>query len=136
MKNGNAWEKFPTLTHLAGQTRDQMERRRRHRQVRYLLFRLQTVSDLGRSLDTIRHELPPAFADFWMKEYPRYMVMPTGQKAPVPPARNVTVEKLGGYKEFAKKWDVDDDLMVYLRHASVWQEWNARLAAVVPILGE
>jgi len=38
--------------------------------------------------------------------------------------------------QFAIKWDVDADLKVYLRHSSVWQEWNATLMRVVPVLGE
>jgi hypothetical protein len=37
---------------------------------------------------------------------------------------------------FANLWDVDHNLEVYLRHSSVWQDWNAVLHRAVPIIGE
>ena len=46
------------------------------------------------------------------------------------------VKDLGGYTEFAKMWDVDEDLNVYIRHLSVWQAWNLTLMRVAPYLGD
>jgi hypothetical protein len=64
------------------------------------------------------------------------MINPRGQRVPVPSNKQKPVAELGGYKSFAAVWDVDDELFVYLRHSSVWQEWNALLYRVAPILGE
>lgn len=128
----NAWERYPELDHLSGEHREQAERRRRHRQVRYLLYSLQRQREKGEELS-----VPvPGFVEFWLCEKPEYCVGPNGDRGPVPDAKQVPVHELGGYRTFAKAWDVDADLIVYLRHASVWQEWNATLARVVPILGD
>jgi len=131
----NAWEKYPSIDHLSGSERTGMERRRRHRQVRYLLFRLQNAETKKEPLLTVDN-LPPGFIEFWLAERPRYALNPKGERVNVPAHRNMKVCDLGGYSEFAKKWDVDADLLVYIRHASVWQEWSAILARVVPVMGD
>lgn len=130
------WEAYPNLEHIASITeRKIMEIRRRHRKVRYLLFSLQTKEEKGEPLTNVPN-LPPYFVEFWLQEKPKYLVDARGRKNDVPLHRMRTVIQMGGYKEFAKKWDVDSDLMVYMRHASVWQEWNATLMRVVPTIGE
>jgi len=130
----NEWEKYPKLDHLTGSARDVMETRRRHRQVRYMLYSLQTAEEKGVPLQTVSPL--PGFVEFWLQEKPKYQISPLGKRIKVPDNRDVQVFALGGYKQFAKRWDVDEELMVYLRHSSVWQEWNATLMRVVPILGE
>lgn len=140
IKLGNPWEAYPELLHLTGEGRVRMERRRRHRAVRYGLFRLQTAVVEEQNVVRACADLPAGFAGFWLDRKPSYAMAP-GQggvlvKADVPIGRDLPVEKLGGYAEFARLWDVDEDLNVYLRHSSVWQEWNAKLMRVVPILGE
>ncbi len=131
------WEVVPKLDHLQeGKAREMLESRKRHKQVRYLLFCLQTAIGAGRPLDSVPN-LPDGFIEFWLKETPLYQITPTGEKvklSDINSKKNVT--DLGGYATFAAKWDVDADLMVYIRHASVWQEWNSTLSRVVPILGE
>lgn len=129
------WDIKPKLDHLSGVLREQMEERRRHRQVRYLLFALQTAKEAGRPLESVP-DLPPGFIEFWLHEKPSYQLDHNKARHPIAPDRCVYVHQLGGYSEFAKRWDVDADLLVYLRHSSVWQEWNTTLARVVPILGE
>ena len=128
------WERYPVLAHLDGAARERLERRRRHRQVRYLLFRLSTAIEAGRTF-TRCDGLPPGFVEFWLGERPAYAMTSVG-RAQVPSSRDLTVARLGGYGQFARRWDVDEDLHVYLRHTSVWQEWHATLMRVVPVLGE
>jgi len=127
------WEKYPEFPHLKGKLREQVEARKRHKLVRYMLFRLKTAADQNQDLGA-SGIYPPGFIEFWLAETPKYMVTANGRKEL--PDRNRTVHELGGYSEFATKWDVDADLFVYLRHSSVWQEWNATLMRVVPVLGE
>ena len=129
------WEHYPKLDHLTGKMREQLEERRRLRAIRYKLFRFQTQIGKKEPLEAVE-EIPPGFIDFWLGEKPEYQIDPRGQRVPVPENRNKTVRELGGYASFAKVWDVDHDLKVYLRHSSVWQEWNALLHRVVPIVGE
>ena len=133
------WEDYPTLDHLASrELREAMESRRRHRQVRYMLFAIKTSLDKG---ETPTDPLP-GFMDFWLNEKPQYAMTPrpgsTGlAKISVDPRlADLPVSMLGGFEAFASKWDVDADLVVYLRWSSIWQEWNATLARVVPTLGE
>ena len=133
------WEKYPELSHLPiSSARDQLESRRRHRQVRYWLFRLKTAVEKSEPLND--PPLLPHFVDFWLAEKPAYQMAPMQggalARVPVADVRNVSVAELGGYMQFAIKWEVDADLKVYLRHSSVWQEWNATLMRVVPVLGE
>lgn len=139
-KIGNPWESYPELVHLSGTGRVQMERRRRHRAVRYGLFRLQTAVVGGQDVAKVCADLPPGFAGFWLDRKPSYMMVPGPdgalKAAPVLIGRDRKVDEIGGYAEFARLWDVDEDLNVYLRHSSIWQEWNAKLMRVVPILGE
>ncbi|MDH3571294.1 MAG: hypothetical protein OER89_14090, partial [Gemmatimonadota bacterium] len=61
---------------------------------------------------------------------------PNGKQVPVPEGKHVPTALLGGYAMFATLWDVDEDLKVYLRHSSVWNEWNLVMQRVVPVLGE
>lgn len=129
-----AWEQIPPMPHIGGAAREELERRVRLRKVRYLLFRYQT--QLGKRAPLSDVPTPPGFEAFWLGERPLYQVDPTGKKIDVPPNKRKQIADLGGYASFAKVWDVDADLYVYLRHSSVWQEWNARLARSVPILGE
>lgn len=129
------WEVYPQLDHLTGPAREMLESRKRHRQVRYLLFSLQTAIGNGKSLNTVA--CPDGFVEFWLKEKPTYQIDPTGRKTTVTDQhKKKNVEDLGGYALFATKWDVDADLQVYIRHSSVWQEWNSTLMRVVPVLGE
>ncbi len=144
----NAWEKYVELKHLSGEVKDFMERKQRRKQVRYLLFRFKNDLEQGRSLkDPVPEDYPqlqialPGFVDFWLVQKPLYAVRPDGSGKLVKVKvherlKGQTVAHLGGYLQFAKKWDVDYDLNVYLRWSSVWQEWNATLAKVVPIIGE
>jgi len=130
------WEIYPNLSHLEGKAREILESRKRHKQVRYLLFSMQTNIGAGRRVDDVAN-LPDGFVEFWLKEKPIYQISPTGVKVKVAEALTAkTVKDLGGYAMFAAKWDVDADLQVYIRHASVWQEWNSTLSRVVPILGD
>lgn len=136
------WEQYPKLVHIANaQMREQLESRRRHRQVRYLLFRLKTEVDKGASPSKVRR-LPSGFAGFWAKEEPEYMLRPMPGstemiRSEIPEKlKGLRVDQLGGYAAFASRWDVDADLVVYLRWSSIWQEWAATLMRVVPILGE
>jgi len=138
-----SWEVFPSLEHIVEmEQRRKLEKRRRHRQVRYLLFRIQNALGKGEDPKRTVPGIPPGFLDFWLGEYPVYLVRPvlgteTLSKKDVPPGLGKKqVVDLGGYEAFAIKWDVDPDLDVYLRWSSVWQEWNATLARVAPILGE
>jgi len=111
-----------------------MERRRRMRHVRYWCFRLQTAVTGSRPLEG--PEKQPGFIEFWLEQKPIYAIDPKGEKIPVPKEKKLTIEDLGGYAEFARIWDVDEDLEVYIRHASVWHEWNLTLMRVVPYLGD
>ena len=130
----NEWEKYPKLEHLEGKEREAMESRRRHRGVRYWLFRLQHGEEHGAPEDG--PEELPGFVEFWLTQRPEYVIGPNGEKLSVPQEKRVPVALLGGYGMFATLWDVDADLVVYLRHSSVWQEWNATLYRIVPVLGE
>jgi hypothetical protein len=136
------WEQFTKLGHIADLSqRKRLEARRRHRQVRYLLFRMQNEIGKGELPEAVEG-LPPGFVEFWLGETPEYMVQPQPGsdqlvRVPVPSKlQGEPVAAIGGYPEFAKRWDVDEDLAVYLRWSSVWQEWNAVLARVAPILGD
>ena len=134
-KRKRQWEKYPKLEHLEGLQREQMETRRRHRGVRYVLFRLKKVMDEDLPLEGV--QLLPGFLDFWLNQVPEYQVNPKGERVDVPAhLKGRPVGDMGGYPNFAILWDVDPDLNVYLRHSSVWQEWNALMMRVVPILGE
>jgi len=140
--NHKIWEQYPALLHLEDRAlRLKMESRKRHKQVRYYLFRMQNQIAKKESVDLV-DGLPPGFHDFWLGEKPEYMMQPQPgtdqlQRVEIPPKLvGVPVENLGGYTEFAKRWDVDPDLAVYLRWSSIWSEWNATLMRVVPILGE
>ncbi|MDH3376163.1 MAG: hypothetical protein OEQ39_04235 [Gammaproteobacteria bacterium] len=133
-KQVNEWEKYPLLDHLQGKQREDMERRRRMRHVRYWCFRLQTAVTGSRPLEG--PEKQPGFIEFWLEQKPIYAIDPKGEKIPVPKEKKLTIEDLGGYAEFARIWDVDEDLEVYIRHASVWHEWNLTLMRVVPYLGD
>jgi len=132
----NSWEKFPQFPHLSGVMRERMEKRRRHKQVRYLIFCLQTAN--GKSEDLAGSgEYPPGFIEFWLAETPKYAISPKGERVQLPVhLKGKRVFELGGYKEFAKKWDVDDELFVFIRHSSIWQEWNTKLAMMVPSIQE
>lgn len=140
MPTRNPWEKYPELTHLSGEGRIRMERRRRHRAVRYGLFRLQTVVTNDQDVVKVCNDLPAGFASYWLDRKPSYVMTPGPNgalvKAEVLIGGGRPVSDIGGYAEFARVWDVDEDLKVYLRHSSIWQEWNAKLMRVVPILGE
>ena len=131
-KTGNPWEKYPELPHLSGETRRSMERRRRHRAVRYGLYSLHNQETGGAKAKG----LPRGFKGYWLEQKPKYAIDPRNEKVSVPDNKDFPVEILGGYPKFAILWDVDEDLNVYLRHSSVWQEWNATLMRVVPIIGQ
>lgn len=130
------WDKYPALMHLVpGASREKLEARVRLKKIRYMLYRLRTQVEKNEALEQVEGLLP-GFIDFWLNEKPLYALDPRGQKIPVPKNRQVPVSQLGAYGSFAQTWDVDEDLMVYVRHTSVWQEWNATLHRVVPMLGE
>lgn len=103
--------------------------------MRYLLFSMQNAMEKGLPPETVPN-LPDYFIEFWLKEHPLYEINARGEAVTVAAHHSITVERLGGYLQFAKKWDVDADLRVYIRFSSVWQEWNATLTRVVPVLGE
>ena len=130
------WQKFPEkeLSHLHGKALEVMQIRRRQRLVRYWCFRLQTLEEQARPLQG--PELMTGFIEFWLEQKPVYAIDTKGNKVEVPPEKAMTVEALGGYSQFAKKWDVDENLDVYIRHLSVWQEWNLTLMRVVPYIGD
>lgn len=129
------WELYPKLDHLTGTMREQLEERRRLRKVRYMLFRLRTQVERKNPLEDIEGLLP-GFIEFWENEVPLYGLDPQKRKCPVPEHKAQKTKDLGGFGTFAQNWDVDHDLNVYLRHSSVWQEWNATLHRIVPIIGE
>ena len=135
VRRGNEWEKFPPMLHLAGAARENLERRRRHRHVRYWCFRMQTLVTTDRPLEGA--ELMPGFVEFWLEQKPLYLIDPRGNKVESPEhQKKKMVHDLGGYATFAELWDVDADLEVYLRHSSIHHEWNLTLMRVVPVLGE
>jgi len=138
VKTGNDWERYPELPHLAGAQLASMQRRRRHRLVRYWLFRLQHSEEHGAPPDGPEHL--SGFTDFWLDQLPSYRMVPTPgggtKRAPVEPQQNVPVRLLGGYQQFGTLWDVNPDLEVYLRHSSIWHEWNSILYRVAPLMGE
>lgn len=128
------WELRPVLSHIpAGTLREQLETRTRQKKVRYMLFRLRTQAEKNEPLNKVDNLLP-GFIDFWLSEKPAYAIDPRGNKIPVPPNKNKHVYEFGGYSSFAQYWDVDSDLVVYLRHSSIWQEWNVTLSKVAPII--
>jgi len=128
------WELMPVLDHLPqGKYREQIEARARQKKVRYLLFRLRNQIEKKEPLEKVENLLP-GFIDFWLTEKPAYAIGPNGTKVPVPSNKNKYVCEMGGYGTFAQYWDVDSELIVYLRHASVWQEWNMTLSRVAPII--
>lgn len=129
------WEYYPKLDHLTGKMREQLEERRRLRAIRYKLFRFQTSLGKNEPLESVE-DIPRGFIDFWLSQKPEYAIDPRGIKINVPADKMNMVSELGGYSSFAKIWDVDADLRVYLRHSSVWQEWNATLHRIVPVVGE
>lgn len=134
-KKTRKWEEFPTLVHLEGLQRSAMESRRRHKLVRYWCFRFKTLIEKGKKLKGIR--ILPGFMEFWLDQLPAYKINPMGEQVDIPEhLKKLTVGELGGYAQFAILWDVDPDLNVYLRHSSVWQEWNVILMSKVPVLGE
>lgn len=128
------WEKYPRLDHLSGDMRLRLEERQRQKKVRYVLFRLQTQAEQNKDLNDI--EALEGFLEYWLEQEPVYAIDPRGKRKEVPPNKRKKVKDLGGYEKFAKVWDVDADLKVYIRHSSVWQEWNAQLIKVAPVLGE
>lgn len=130
------WNKYPDLMHLApGSSREKLEARIRLKKIRYMLYRLRTQTEKNEPLDQVEGLLP-GFIEFWLNETPVYAIDPRGQRILVPVNKQLPVSQLGAYGSFAQTWDVDEELMVYVRHASVWQEWNAILHRVVPVLGE
>lgn len=145
----NEWQKYPRMDHLEGSAKAIMEHRKRHKNIRYLLFRLKNDLDNGLTIrdpkkedyNFLQTDLP-GFINFWLMEKPLYLVSPTTvvnqfKKVGVPySVKGKTVADLGGFKQFAIIWDVDADLNVYLRWSSVWQEWAATLMRVVPLLQE
>jgi len=131
----NPWEQYPELAHLSGEQRQKLEERVRLRKIRYMLYRLRTQTEKKEPLEAVEGLLP-GFIAFWLGEKPVYQVGPKGEKTAVPPNKMRTVFELGAYGTFAAMWDVDEELNVYLRHSSVWQEWNNTLQRIVPILGE
>lgn len=134
--NKHPWSSFPELAHLPpGELRKKVEARTRLRKVRYMLYRLRTQAEKRQPLEQV-DGLLPGFVNFWLLEQPAYALAPTGAKIEVPVNKRKPVVELGGYATFAQAWDVDEDLMVYLRHVSVWQEWNSIMHRVVPVLGD
>lgn len=132
----NPWERYPTLAHLSGTQLERMQRRRRQRLTRYWLFRFQHAEEHGEPYPEPEPKMP-GFTSFWLEQVPAYQINPRGLREPVDPTKKgLPVEHFGGYAQFGTLWDVDEDLEVYLRHSSVWQEWNATLYRVVPVLGE
>lgn len=130
------WEALPQLAHLPeGKMREQLEARQRLRKIRYMLYSLRTQTEKKQPLDGAPNILP-GFIPFWLSEKPAYAIDPNGKKIPVPPNKDKTVDEIGGYSTFAQVWDVDHELNVYIRHSSVWQEWNATLVRVVPSIVE
>lgn len=137
----NPWEKYhDKQEHLAHQPslQQQMQRRRRHRFVRYWLFRFQSVEEKlaagEEGVELFEVEKMPGFLEFWLEQKPVYQINPGGKKEPVDPKRDRPVSELGGYGEFGSLWDVDENLDVYLRHSSVWQAWDAKLRQMTPVL--
>ena len=128
------WEQPPELIHLRGEQRVAMENRRRHKNVRYWCFRFQTLLEKGETPEGL--EALPGFLEFWVDQVPEYKISPKGERVDVPVhLKGRCVGEMGGYSQFAVLWDVDADLEVYLRHSSVWQEWDNLLRMRVPVLG-
>jgi hypothetical protein len=135
-----SWERYPELKHLSDNpgVRGRMQRRRRHRGVRYILFRFKDIMDRLEKgepgVELTEAEKHPGFLEFWLDQRPAYQMTAAGKKVAVDPKRDRLVKDMGGYKKFAVLWDVDEDLEVYLRHNSVWAEWDAKMLARTPIL--
>ena len=130
------WERRAEFKHIPiGKFKEQLETRNRLKKVRYMVFRLRTQIEKNEPLTDIEGLLP-GFIDFWLAEKPLYAIDPRGNKIAVPHHKNRSVFDLGGYATFAQNWDVNEDLHVYIRHSSIWQEWNATLYKIVPIMGD
>ena len=134
------WEQYPELPEALPSMREQLQKRARHKRVRYLLFRLMNEAKKGKDipskLDGV--DLPPGFVDHFLTAEIRLLQLPTGQMARIVDGeiRTPSHPKIGGFATFASKWDVNEDLEVYSRHRSIWQEWRSTLERVVPILGQ
>jgi hypothetical protein len=134
------WEKYPDLVDAPSDIREKLQRRKRHKNVRYLMFRLRNAMEknggvIPSSFDD-GYPIPPGFVDHFLTMEIGIIELPTGQRARIVEGRLRTPSEIGGFATFAERWDVDEKLRVYSRHRSVWQEWNATLRRVVPILGE
>lgn len=134
----HSWEEYPDLPDTQLEIRKQLQVRKRHKNVRYILFRLQTEVKKGNSnpsqLDDI--VVPPGFIEHFLTAPITRIQLPTGQRANIVEGRIRTPSELGGFETFAIRWDVDADLHVFSRHRSVWAEWRSTLERVVPVLGE
>jgi len=133
------WEKYPDLPDGPAAMKESLQKRMRHKQTRYLLFRLRTEVEkhggvIPNKLDGI--DLPPGFVDHFLTAEIRCVELPTGQQAEIVGGRIRTPSEIGGFGTFASRWDVDVDLNVYSRHRSVWQEWDGVISRVAPILEE
>lgn len=133
------WESYPDLPDALPDMREQLQKRKRHKNVRYLLFRLRHAVEksggaIPSKLDGV--DLPPGFVEHFLTSEIGIVELPTGQRARIVEGRLRTPSEIGGFATFAERWDVDSKLRLYSRHRSVWQEWNATLRRVVPILGE
>jgi hypothetical protein len=132
---GKDWALYPRLDHLAaGPGKEKLELRRRLRKVRYTLFSLKNCVDNSTPLEDANPM--PGFIDFWLESKPVYAIAPNGSRTDVALNNQKAIENLGGYASFATVWDVDAELNVFIRHISIWQEWNATLHRVVPIMGD
>lgn len=133
-----SWEKYPELPGAIPQIREQLQKRKRHKNVRYLLFRFKNEVEKGNTnpskLDDF--DVPPGFIEHFLTAPIHIVQLPTGQMARIVEGRIRTPSEIGGLGSFAIRWDVDENLNVYSRHRSVWAEWRATLERVVPILGE
>lgn len=143
-KKKHPWEQYPELPEAPSgidkATLFKLQARKRHKNARYLLFRLRTLTEKGAPIpdrffdDGL--ELPLGFVEHFLTAPITRIQLPNGERAMIVDGRIRTPSEIGGLLMFAARWDVDPDLQVYSRHRSIHAEWNSVLERVVPVLGE
>jgi hypothetical protein len=117
----NSWEKLPELPHLDNLEKgDETRRRKRLKDIRYILFRLQNAEQGGAEADI---DIPEGFVEHWLS-----------QRVTLLDGMETEVRNVGGITTFAKRWDINVDLEVYARKASIHKEWDRKLRSIVPAL--
>lgn len=133
------WELYPELPDAPPESRRDLQIRRRHHDVRYMLFRLRNEAHKRGGTPYAAQignlTIPPGFVDHFLSAPINWVQLPDGKIYKIVEGKIRTPLDIGGLGTFASRWDVNSDLVVYSRHQSVWSEWNSVLQARVPIFG-